>query len=882
MPQDPPQESVPRGAVAQPGSDPIREVIDRLASRHAASTRYQMRGEVARGGMGAILRIWDEDLRREMAMKVILGHDGAPVSATRAGADPRLIARFLDEAQVTGQLDHPGIVPVHELGLDAQGRIYFTMRLVAGRDLEHIFGLVAHGEEGWTRTRAVGAILKICEALAYAHDKGVIHRDLKPANVMIGQFGEVYVMDWGVARVLGRDEVIASAARGAPAPKRVHSMHVTQRGPASTAVVQPTMEGDIVGTPTYMSPEQARGDLAAIGPASDIYAVGAILYCLLAGHPPHTPPGAKRDAIEIWRRAKLGVVEPLSERAPDAPAELVAICEKAMARDAGDRYANMLGLADDLRAYLEGRVVHAYETGAVAEFRKWVKRNKALAATSASAVLVIVLGSTIAAVVLARKNEQLITSEHAARVSETKAQQNATIAEERAAKILRLSDVKRLSELEKAAEALWPARPDMIERFSSWLDDARLLATRLPDHRRALDEIRARATPGATWTFASPEDRWQHDVQQELVEHLERFSSPDDGRIADVERRLEFARQVEQRSILGDEVRARWTEAIAAIADRSASPLYAGLKITPQLGLVPIGRDPHSGLWEFAHIQTGEIPVRDARTGVLALKEDSGIVFVLVPGGTFLMGAQARDPSRPNFEAQARDNEAPVSEVTLDPFFISKYEMTQGQWLRFTGSNPSVYRPGLASNVDGTPHTLLNPVEQVSWQDCEQVLTHLDLTLPTEAQWEYAARAGTSTPWSTGPVRETLEGAANIADQAAARAGSNWPEIADWPEFDDGFSVDAAVNALRPNTFGLHNVHGNVWEWCRDVYAPNYDDAVEGGEGERTSGDDRWRIARGGGFHHSAGYARSAYRSNTPPDFRINHLGVRPARRLQN
>jgi formylglycine-generating enzyme required for sulfatase activity/serine/threonine protein kinase len=880
MPQDPPQELLPRGAAAPASSDPVREVIERLASRNAASTRYQMRGEVARGGMGAILRIWDEDLHRDLAMKVILGYDGAPVSATKAGADARLIARFLDEAQVTGQLDHPGIVPVHELGLDPQGRIYFTMRLVAGRNLEKIFALVAKGEEGWTRTRAVGAILKICEALAYAHDKGVIHRDLKPANVMVGQFGEVYVMDWGVARVLGRDEPVSPGPRDASAPRRTHSMHITQRGPSGTAVAQPTMEGDIVGTPTYMSPEQARGDLQAIGPASDIYAVGAILYCLLAGHAPHSPPGAARDAIEIWRRAKLGVVEPLHERAPDAPAELVAICEKAMARDPGERYASMLGLAEDLRAYLEGRVVRAYETGAVAEFRKWVARNKALAATASSAVLIIVMGSAIAALVLARKNEQLTTSEHAARISETKAQQNAAIAEERATKILRLSDVKRLSELAKAAELLWPARPDMVERFEGWLADAQRLATRLPDHRRALDEIRARAAPGTKWMFASPEDRWQHDVQQELVEQLTKFSSPNDGLIADVARRLEFARTVAERTVSGESVRARWAEAIASISDRNVCPLYQGLKITPQLGLVPIGRDAHSGLWEFAHLQTGAAPLRDAQSGELALEEDCGIVFVLVPGGTFSMGAQARDSARPNFDPQARDNEGPVNEVTLDPFFISKYEMTQGQWLRFTGNNPSLYRPGLASNVDGTPHTLLNPVEQVSWEDCEQVLARLDLVLPTEAQWEYAARAGTTTPWSTGAKRDSLEGAANLADQAAQRAGANWPGIADWPELDDGFSADAPVDALRPNPFGLHNVHGNVWEWCRDLYAPNYEDALEGGEGERTSGDDRWRVNRGGGFLQSAAYARSAYRSNSAPNFSINHLGVRPARRL--
>jgi formylglycine-generating enzyme required for sulfatase activity len=201
--------------------------------------------------------------------------------------------------------------------------------------------------------------------------------------------------------------------------------------------------------------------------------------------------------------------------------------------------------------------------------------------------------------------------------------------------------------------------------------------------------------------------------------------------------------------------------------------------------------------------------------------------------------------------------------------------------LRFTGRNPSVYPPGPATTFDGKAHTLINPVEQVSWYECEQVLARLDLKLPTEAQWEYAARAGTTTPWSTGAKRDSLEGAANLADQAAQRAGANWPGIEDWPELDDGYSVDAPVDALRPNHFGLHHVHGNVWEWCRDMYAPTYDDELEGGEGERTGGDERWRICRGGGFVQNATYARSAYRSNTPPEQRSHHLGVRPARALQ-
>ena len=132
-------------------------------------------------------------------MKVILeaaDQDGK----TPGRSDSLTLSRFLEEAQVTGQLDHPGIVPVHELGVDADGRVYFTMKLVKGEDLSHVFAHIRYGREGWSKTRALGVIQRMCEAMAYAHDKGVIHRDLKPANVMVGRFGEVFVMDWGLAR----------------------------------------------------------------------------------------------------------------------------------------------------------------------------------------------------------------------------------------------------------------------------------------------------------------------------------------------------------------------------------------------------------------------------------------------------------------------------------------------------------------------------------------------------------------------------------------------------------------------------------------------------------------------------------------------------------
>ncbi|HEV8112475.1 MAG TPA: bifunctional serine/threonine-protein kinase/formylglycine-generating enzyme family protein [Planctomycetota bacterium] len=891
-PQDP---SAPPGDTSEP-EDFLGELVRRLSTRSASFARYSVQGEVARGGMGAILRVRDEDLRRDLAMKVVLPRGGAREPGTQH-EEARVLGRFLEEAQVTGQLDHPGIVPVHELGLDAEGRVYFTMRLVAGRDLEKILGFVHGDNERWTQTRAVGVVLKVCEAVAYAHEKGVIHRDLKPANIMVGRFGEVYVMDWGLARVLGRSDSRDIRLR-APSEETRGPVNTSLRDSVSEGRVSPlvTMDGDIVGTPAYMSPEQARGDLQAIGPASDVYAVGAILYHLLAGHMPYAPPGSDRDAIEIWRRVRVDSPETLRERAPEAPGELVAICTKAMARDAKDRYGGMLELAEDLRAYLEGRVVRAYERGLFAETRKWILRNRTLAGTIAAAVVIVLVGSITASFVLARKNEQLSSAntlisasevrardgERRAIESEGEARKNAALAEERATRILRLSDLKRLEDLVRRADVLWPASPRNAGRYDDWLAEAREVAGRLAEHEKALGEIRQRGVAaGDKWTFPTPEEAWQHDTQEELVARLKAFADPERGRITDVERRLAFARTIEERSRTGTDAAARWKEAIASLADPRASPAYGGLALAPQLGLLPIGRDPHSGLWEFADLQTGVAAVRNAETGELEFGETNGLVFVLVPGGTFEMGAQADDPTGPHYDPQAGliAPESPVQEVALAPFFLSKYEMTQGQWLRFVGRNPSTYGPG-SGVYDGKSSDLAHPVEQVSWDECDETTRRLGLELPTEAQWEYAARAGTNTPWWTGEKKESLAGAANLADRSAARVGAPWSGIADWPELDDGWAVHAPVNAFRANPFGLLGVHGNVWEWCRDWLAA-YGDPVREGDGERETGEHKYKVSRGGSFHHEAAYARASTRNNSVPETRSNHLGLRPARRIE-
>ena len=365
---------------AGPGQ-PLSLLLDELSSRRAAHQRYEPIEELARGGMGAVERVWDRDVRRELARKSILaerlGESGA--------AAERALGRFMEEAQITGQLDHPGIVPVHEIGLDAEGRPYFTMKLVEGDDLRDCFAKVRGGQEGWTRERALGVLLRMCEALAFAHSKGVIHRDLKPSNVMVGRFGEVYVMDWGLARVVG------ASSKDAQGDEGLRPVRSALRDPESSDSALLTADGAVIGTPAYMPPEQARGALKAIGPHSDVYAAGAMLYQLLAGEPPYSETSGTR----VLEAVRTGPPLPLSRAAPEAPPELVAICERAMQREPGRRYADMHALAEDLRAFLEHRVVQAYRTGTWVEVAKWVRRNPWLAGTSTLLVLVSLVGALV-------------------------------------------------------------------------------------------------------------------------------------------------------------------------------------------------------------------------------------------------------------------------------------------------------------------------------------------------------------------------------------------------------------------------------------------------------------------------------------------------------
>jgi len=812
------------------GRDAFGALRDSLREREDPFERYELREELAHGGMGAVVRVWDRDFERHLAMKVAR-RGGVPGTPRSPDAESRSLGRFLEEAKVTGQLEHPGIVPVHELGVDREGRCYFTMKLVRGSDFKAICEHVHAGTSGWTMHRALQVLLKVCEALAYAHAKGVIHRDIKPSNVMVGRFGEVYLMDWGLARVLGRPDAKDIRLRlDAGASDEIKSVRRGEGG-SSDAVI--TMDGHVVGTPAYIPPEQAAGVVEKVGRRSDVYSVGATLYHLLTGAMPYVPRGESRAASEVLARVIQGPPKPIAALARDVPLELVAICEKAMARRVEDRYEGAEALAADLQAFLEGRAVGAFRGGAAWELRKWVARNRALAAASLAAIVLALTTSTVWSFYLSARAERLASGREQALTGEAIAvaerdQQGAEAIE--LIRNLRTADEQLLDELRRRALRLPPPLPEHLERRREWLRGAWTREGRARLHAANLERLHELGA-----------EAWETEPLERLGEELARFVAAPDGALPRVEARAALAESIVERTATGLDARAQWSYFSAEIA---ASPAYGGLELAPQVGLVPLGADPVSGLHEFAVLATGEPPQRGA-DGALELRPESAVVLVLLPGGTFAMGAQREDPESPGYDPNAEASEAPVHEVTLAPFFLARDELTRAQWRRATGAR---------ADGDG-----LLPLTGVSWFECEEVLAGQGLALPSEAQWEYAARGGATTPWWWGAIAEGFAGRANLSTGGAEEGALS------------------RVGSLAPNAFGLHDVLGNVAEWCAGTPVTY----AQGGAPLATPSWRELRIVRGGSWQDPPTSARLADRQAGRAAEGLPTVGVRAARTLQ-
>jgi len=375
------------------------------SARGPEGERFQLIRPHARGGIGQVWVARDCELQRDVALKEI-----QPRYAERE--DQR--ARFVLEAEITGNLEHPGIVPVYSLGRNAQGRPYYAMRFIEGESFSVAIRRFHQGrreQNGAAETRLrpllgiefrqlLGRFLDVCDAIDYAHSRGVLHRDLKPANIMLGRYGETLVVDWGLAKRIGKHDVIRASADG----------EVELGDPGATATTSgETQPGTTIGTPAYMSPEQARGDIDQLGPASDVYSLGATLYELLTGQVPF--PGRKLS--DLVEKILKGDFSPPRVVDRSIPPPLEAICLKAMALEPGDRYVSVRALAQDIEHWLADEPVKAYPERRVERLSRWFRQHRTWTYASVTALVGVSVVAIGAAMIIegARRGEEAARKE---------------------------------------------------------------------------------------------------------------------------------------------------------------------------------------------------------------------------------------------------------------------------------------------------------------------------------------------------------------------------------------------------------------------------------------------------------------------------------------
>ncbi len=784
---------------------------------------YHLIRRLGRGGMGEVWECEQRSLRRKVAVKFL---------RPEFTASERDLSRFQREAEAAGRLSHRAIVMI--LGKEeAEGIHFIVQELVPGDTNLHDRLNELRGREELPSdylTWVTRFFLRIAEALQVAHDAGVTHRDLKPANILITEDGRPKITDFGLAQFSDQDSI--------------------------------SHTGEMSGTYLYMSPEQAMAKRIGIDHRTDVFSLAATLYEALtltrafAGDTPH-------QVIE-----KILMEDPPEPRVVRSriPLDLSLICMKGLEKQRAHRYQSMQEMADEFRRVLNQQPVLARRPGPWRRLSKWARRHPAAFVGVGTGLVALLIVSVLFAITWSTKRELQSTNQQLAIAhrEEAAARQQA---DQEKANVLRLSDLRSLRELNAAAEELWPAHPRLEPAYLQWIAEAEELLSHVPEHETSLKRLTSEDSP----SLSTEQRRWWTETLESLVAEFQAFADAESGTLASVKRRLETAKTLWARSVEDYEV--DWDDALFQIYD---SPHYQGLEMEAQIGLVPIGPDPSSGLWEFAHLESGDVPERDPLTETVEFTGETGVVLILVPGGTFWMGSQGHDRDAPGYDPDSYHTERPPTERTVEPFFLAKYEFTQGQWKRLTGANPSDY---------GRDHLdwALHPVDNVTWYECRQVLKQIGLALPTEEQWEYAARAGTTTPFWTGSAKESLREAVNIADRTFKGNFPNATLYETW--LDDGAGIHERVGLRRPNPFGFVEILGNVREWTEDLFRPY----VEGLGHERNNpfgmamrAEPPHRAIRGADFQSMVSDARCANRYNRTPEGSGNSVGFRAMRPIDS
>ena len=811
-----------------PGDEPTIDVP-------VIGSRYAFLGLLGRGGMGEVWRVHDRDLNRIVALKAIrpelLDHGNAR-------------ARFVEEAQCTSQLQHPGTVPVHDIGKLTDGRLYFTMREVRGDSMAHVIqelhaasrgGAWGETARGWTFRRLIDAFLRVCDAVAYAHERGVVHRDLKPANIMLAEHGEVLVTDWGIAKILGRPTSDVPAV-------------VTDRSIDDAAH---TRDGTIAGTPAYMPPEQAEGRIDLIDARSDVYALGAILYELMTGRPPEGSYQPIPLQTRVWRAAKEGVEEQVAVRAP-LPVELVQICERAMRDEPTERFAHAGELATVVSAWLDGVTRRD-------QAREIVKRALTVETTARDL-------QERAESLRAKSRRELAD---VPLYAPEDAKRAAWAIEDQASELSSEAERLRLR-IEHDLHSALRIDPDLVEAHEALA--ARHLAEHAIAERRRQDDLALRS-------------------EMSLEENIERLPPDNAVRV----RATRYLRGTGEVTIVTDPPGAAVRLYRFELRDRRLVPVFdRSLGTTPVLhaslargSYVAELRHPDRAVvrYPFEIVRDGNwdgVAPGDTEPRPIVLPEQLDANECFVPSGWFLSGGDPED-----------DEDAPAQRVWSEAFVLRRFPVTNREYLAFLNalvdagresdalrwvpreragahgeSGAMIYgrdprgRFVLRADSDGDMWDPDWPVVQVDWHGATAYARAAGWRLPSELEWEKAARGvdGRFYPWgdfldpSRCAYRDSFDGRPH-------------------PMVVDSFPIDESV-------FGARGMSGNCEDWCAD----GFERAGPRTEGSRvviaapTDDDPGSRSTRGGDWFGTARVARLTFRHAALPTFRAGYLSFRLAR----
>ncbi len=857
------------------------------SSNPAEAEKYEYLSEIASGGMGRVVLVKDRHLRRQVAMKLMGGDNRQTQTLTE---------RFMAEAQMTGQLEHPNIVPIHDLGVLSDGRCFFTMKLVRGETLGDLFDRLAEGDEQalekYSLPRMLAVFQQIANGLGFAHACGVIHRDLKPDNIMLGEFGEVLIMDWGLAKLIHAQSATARHANG-DGQRLLDGIDSIE--------VEGTLVGTVSGTPGYMSPEQARGEIDRLDERSDIFALGAMLYELLAGSPPYNQFKVD-DRIDATAAGKP--LESPAERARRTgrqivvPRELSAIAMKALVPNPGDRYGSAQEVGEEIQRYLERRPVLACPDPMARRVVKWAWRNRAVAGGCAAALIALIIAAISVRAYIRQSMIRNFTG--AAR----QAVVAATSEREAQMRLAPQSDAN-----DPYADLTQKRASDSVdEKYTGRLKQAAEYYSRIFDY----DPANAAARDGLAEVYM---EMWRAAVRRNQPELIDAYARSVAYYTSAAEYESRYRKEIDGDGKLGVNAGAvnaeafifrfvetgRWNRLTpapyriaerkvddAALADalgnlrtaadgrdgRSIYHLNFDARYGHRLGATPLKLDPMPAgsyllVLRAAGYEDLRLPVTLARLKELELNVkmlktgERPAGFTYVPSVFAKLGGPSAGTRWPNFIWKP-----------VNAFFIQTHEVTFGEYEEYlkgliaegraretTERLPRDFGFTYLRIESGEikPHASLTegwrkwPVRGVSWIDAQAYAAWrsrrdgVSYRLPTELEWEVAARGTDGRRYSWGEVF--------------------WPQAARL-SLGYGAMTNLQVDQARrkgqfadESVFGVWDMAGSQAEWCADEF--------NGRAGERALRGNAWALQPVG--------IETAFRTSGPPDYFHATTGFRLA-----